>query len=66
MKRIFHLTPGQLITRSRINSAAQALGETRRSVAEIALACGFCDHSAFTRAFRQATGMTPTQFRESV
>jgi PAS domain S-box-containing protein len=65
VKRIFQLTPGQLISQSRINAAANLLGSTKHSVAEIALACGFCDHSAFTRAFRQATGVTPTQFRDS-
>jgi AraC-like DNA-binding protein len=32
-------------------------------VAEIALECGFYDHSAFTRAFRAVTSVTPTQFR---
>lgn len=30
---------------------------------EVAHACGFCDHSAFTRAFRSAAGMTPSEFR---
>jgi AraC-like DNA-binding protein len=32
-------------------------------VAEIAQASGFYDHSAFTRSFRSATGMTPSVFR---
>jgi AraC-like DNA-binding protein len=41
------------------------LEDSQKSVAEIAHACGFYDHSAFTRAFRAATGMTPTQFRQS-
>jgi AraC-like DNA-binding protein len=39
------------------------LEESDRSVADIALDCGFYDHSAFTRAFRSATGRTPTEFR---
>lgn len=65
VKRIFHLTPGQLITQSRINAATQLLRGGSQSIAEVALACGFCDHSAFARAFRNATGMTPTQFREA-
>jgi AraC-like DNA-binding protein len=34
-------------------------------VAEIAHASGFYDHSAFTRAFRSATGLTPTAYREA-
>ncbi len=66
VKRIFQLTPGQLITQTRLNEAARRLRETADSVAEVALACGFCDHSAFTRAFRAATGVTPTQFRAGV
>ena len=63
MKRVFQLTPGQLITQARIQLASRLLQETADSVAEIALACGYCDHSAFTRAFREATGVTPSQFR---
>jgi PAS domain S-box-containing protein len=63
IKRIFRLTPSQLITQTRLAAAAQLLTDTGQSVAEIALACGFYDHSAFTRAFRSATGQTPTEFR---
>jgi PAS domain S-box-containing protein len=63
IKRIFRLSPRQLITQTRLAAAAQLLAESGRSVADIALACGFHDHSAFTRAFRSATGQTPTDFR---
>ena len=62
-KRIFGLTPGQLITQTRLAAASGLLQETDRPVAEIAHACGFYDHSAFTRAFRSAIGVTPTQYR---
>ncbi len=64
IKRIYRLTPGQLITKTRLAAASELLRETKRSVADIATACGFCDHSAFTRAFRTATGQTPSRFRE--
>lgn len=64
-KRLFGLTPGQFITKSRIMAASRMLLESDNSVAEIAYACGFYDHSAFTRAFRSATGVTPTQFRKA-
>ena len=63
IKRIFRLTPTQLISQRRLAAASQLLLESNRSVADIALACGFYDHSAFTRAFRAATGFAPTQFR---
>ncbi|MDX1945467.1 MAG: AraC family transcriptional regulator [Pirellulaceae bacterium] len=62
-KRLFGLTPNQFITKSRIAAASRMLRDSGQSVAEIALACGFGDHSAFTRAFRSATGMTPSAFR---
>ncbi len=63
IKRIFRLTPSQLITQTRLAAASQLLVETEQAIAEIAHQCGFYDHSAFTRAFRAATGMTPRQFR---
>ncbi len=63
LKRIFGITPIQLIAKTRIAAASRLLRETDRSVAEIAHECGFYDHSAFTRAFRAVTSVTPTQFR---
>ena len=63
IKRIYRLTPSHLITQTRLSAASRLLRETDRPVAEIALECGFYDHSAFTRAFRSAMGATPTEFR---
>jgi PAS domain S-box-containing protein len=63
-KRIFRLTPSQLITQCRLAAASRLLAETGQSVAEIALHCGFYDHSAFTRAFRLATGVSPREYRQ--
>ncbi len=63
IKRIFRLTPSQLITQTRLAAASRLLEENDRAVAEVALECGFYDHSAFTRAFRSAVGLTPTAFR---
>jgi AraC-like DNA-binding protein len=65
VKRIFGLAPSQLIARTRLDAASRLLRESEQSIAAIAVACGFYDHSAFTRAFRSATGQTPSQFRES-
>jgi AraC-like DNA-binding protein len=63
IKRIFRLTPNQLILQTRLALAARLLTETDRSIADIAVSCGFYDHSAMTRAFRSVTHLTPTQFR---
>ena len=63
-KRLFGLTPGQFITKTRIAAASRLLRETDRSISEIACECGFYDHSAFTRAFRSAMGVPPSEFRD--
>jgi AraC-like DNA-binding protein len=61
--RIFHLTPRQLIIKTRVDAASRLLaGES--SVADIAQACGYADHSAFTRQFRATTGVTPSEYRQ--
>lgn len=62
-KRLFGLTTRQFITKTRVAAASRHLLESDHSIAEIAQACGFYDHSAFTRAFRSATGVTPSEYR---
>ncbi len=62
-KRLFGLSPQQMITQARLHAATALLESTSSSVADIALACGFTDHSAFTRAFKSALGSTPSQHR---
>lgn len=64
IRRIFRLTPSQLITQARLGAASEKLRSGNTSIVEIAHACGFADHSAFTRAFRATTGVTPSQFRK--
>lgn len=63
IKRIHGVSPMQLITKTRITAGSRLLLETDSSIAEVALACGFADHSAFTRSFRAVTGMSPSEHR---
>jgi len=63
--RFFDLTPSQFLTQTRLAAAARLLRETRLGVAEIAQECGFYDHSAFSRAFHSAMGLTPSAYREA-
>lgn len=65
MKRFFGLTPGQYIAKVRIGAASSLLRQTDRTVADIAAACGFESHSAFTRAFGKIVGVSPARFRET-
>lgn len=66
IKRFFGLTPSQYISQVRIAAASTCLRESQQTVAEVAAACGFEDHSSFTRAFRKIVGVSPTQFRETI
>lgn len=50
---------------SRVREACRLLADTDCSLAEIAMACGFCDQSYFTNVFRQARGTTPKQYRRA-
>lgn len=62
-KRVFGLTPSQFIVKTRITVGSQLLRETDKSIAEIAQLCGYHDQSAFTRAFRATTRLTPLEYR---
>jgi AraC-like DNA-binding protein len=64
IRAAFGITPHELILRVRIESAGEQLVRSNRPIAQIALDHGFCDQSAFTRHFRQRTGLTPRRFRE--
>jgi AraC-like DNA-binding protein len=64
VKQVFHLTPRQLLTKTRIDAASRLLQEGGASVAEIAHRCGYSDHSAFTRQFKATVGIAPVAFRE--
>ena len=65
VKRLLHLTPGQLILQTRLQAAARLLRESPDSVANVAAACGFYDHSSFSRQFKIATGLTPLVYRQT-
>lgn len=50
---------------SLLDSARLLLSDPQNSVTEIALALGFSETSAFSRAFRDLTGESPAEFRKS-
>ena len=62
---VFHVTPKQLLMKRRIDKACQMLEASTVNISGIAAACGYADHSAFSRQFRAATHLTPAQYRAS-
>ena len=48
----------------RIQAASAMLLETNKSVAEIALACGFQDSNYFGDAFKREKGVSPSKYRK--
>lgn len=60
--KVFHLTPRQVLLKTRLD-AATALLVTHDKVTDVAALCGYTDHSAFTRQFKATVGITPTEYR---
>ncbi len=61
-RQVFQLSPQQLLTRFRIEHALHLLGGDT-AIADIALACGYRNHSAFARQFRTSIGLSPRDCR---
>ena len=62
--RKFHqCTVGDYVRRLRVEFASQQLSRTDTPLTDIALMAGFADQSHFSRTFKRATGLLPTQFR---
>lgn len=62
-RALFQVTPMKYLIRLRLNKACQMLAGTSTKITEIALQCGFYDHSHFIRQFSAMFGMPPSAFR---
>ncbi len=54
-----------LLDESRFEIARQLLADSRMDVSRIAMVLGYADASAFTRAFRRWSGVTPARWRSA-
>lgn len=63
-RRSIGTSPIRFLKESRLRHAAGMLCSSQEGISAIAAACGFFDMSYFARTFRQAYGMTPTEYRE--
>lgn len=63
VRKLFQMSPLQLLHKLRLDEATRLLRETDLPLGEIALQTGWCDQSAFTRHFTRYAGIAPGKFR---
>ena len=61
--RLTGKTGNEYIKLRRLAKAADELAATGRRILDIAVDCGFAGHGSLTRAFKEAFGLTPEQYR---
>jgi AraC family transcriptional regulator len=64
-KKAVGVAPHRYVAQRRFEHAVSLLVGTRRSLSDIALACGFSSQGNFSRAFFRACGITPGRYRAS-
>jgi len=62
-KAVFRTTPARYVQKIRLQHACRMLATTSGKVVDIAVDCGFHDHSHFTRNFTAAFGVSPGSYR---
>ena len=63
-KQATDITPFQYVVQQRLELGKRLLRQEETAIAEIALICGFCSQSAFNKAFKKYTGITPKTYRQ--
>ena len=62
-KQCFKVNFSAWLNEFRVEKAKEMLRDTRLSVREISLACGYTDANYFARVFKRITGKTPSEYR---
>ena len=62
MKRVFGSTPNNFIQEARMARAKELLRARSGNVSEVAYRCGFSDPKYFSRCFKKATGVSPSEY----
>jgi AraC-like DNA-binding protein len=62
-KQSFGDTPSAYVARRRMDRARELMATSDAALSQIALDCGLCDQSHFTRMFRRLVGMSPRRWR---
>ena len=62
-KQCFKVNFSAWLNEYRIDRAREMLQNTRLSVREVSIACGYSDANYFARVFKRVTGKTPSEYR---
>ncbi|HKO57512.1 MAG TPA: helix-turn-helix transcriptional regulator [Thermoanaerobaculia bacterium] len=62
-RRVFGMTPGEMLRARRLEQAAQMLRATKLTVSDIAAMTGFGTDRTFFRTFTRAHHVTPDEYR---
>ena len=62
-KQCFKVNFSAWLNEFRVEKAKEMLTDTRMSIREISLACGYTDANYFARVFKRITGRTPSEYR---
>lgn len=65
-KALMNITPYNFIIKTRMDYAINEMKQTDKTIAEIALDCGYQEKSNFSRAFTKFFGMNPMQYKKSI
>ena len=63
-KALFQTTPMRYLIRLRLNKACHILATSSTKITEVAVQCGFYDHSHFVRQFTATFGLSPSAYRK--
>ncbi|MDE7412617.1 MAG: substrate-binding domain-containing protein [Muribaculaceae bacterium] len=66
IKALTNYSPVELLRRLRLQRARLLLTTTEKSISEVAYEVGFSTPAYFTKCFRDAFGMTPSELREGL
>ena len=62
IKLASNLSPVELISKIRLNTAANMLLKEKLNISEVAYSTGFSDQSYFTQCFKKKFGLTPSEY----
>ena len=63
-KSVFNMSPGQYVTKAKMDAACDLLEKTNLSIGEVAEAVGYEDYRYFSRVFKKQKGITPSEYKK--